>query len=165
MMDALYEGLALQVDDLAKRLHDLTMKLNKEPTMSTMLQHDEPNEYEKATTARTVHLSVDVSDTALRRVRAGFNPDHLTEVGHLHLLAAAFITACERMRDREKPILPSRDQAENVPASTMWSAIDEGARNAAIAITESETACMHAVKAATAVIYASKNVRRGTQAA
>ena len=45
--------------------------------MSTMLQHDEPNEYQKATTARTVNLMVDVSDSALRRVRAGFNPDHV----------------------------------------------------------------------------------------
>ena len=132
--------------------------------MSTMLQHDEPNEYQKAVQSRTVHLTVEVSETALRRVRAGFNPDHLTEVGHLHLLAAAFITACERVRDREKPILPSPDQPENVPASTMWAAIDDGARNAAIAISESETACMHAVKAATAVLYASKNVRRGTPA-
>lgn len=132
--------------------------------MSTMLQHDEPNEYQKAVQSRTVHLTVEVSETALRRVRAGFNPDHLTEVGHLHLLAAAFITACERVRDREKPILPSPDQPENVPASTMWQAIDEGARNAAIAITHSETGCMYAVKAATAVVYASKNVRRGTSA-
>ena len=88
-----------------------------------------------------------------------------TEVGHLHLLAAAFITACERLRDREKPILPSRDEAENVPNSTKWVAIDEGARNAAIAITHVETGCMYAVKAATAVIYASKNVRPGTSAA
>ena len=132
--------------------------------MSTMLQHDEPNEYQKATQARTVHLTVDVSDTALRRVRAGFNPDHVTEVGHLHLLAAAFITACERIRDREKPMLPQNGLPEDVPASTMWAAIDDGARNAAIAISEAENASMHAVKAATAVLYASKNVRRGTPA-
>ena len=132
--------------------------------MSTMLNHDEPNEYQKAVHPRTVHLTVEVSETALRRVRAGFNPDHLTEVGHLHLLAAAFITACERLRDREKPILPSPDQPENVPASAMWAAVDEGARNANIAITHAETGCMYAVKAATAVVYASKNVRRGTPA-
>ena len=132
--------------------------------MTTMLQHDEPNEYEKATTARTVTLMVDVSNTALRRVRAGFNPDQLMEVGQLHLLAAAFITACERLRDREKPMLPQNGLPENVPASTMWTAIDDGARNAAMAISETETACMHAVKAATAVVYASKNVRRGTPA-
>jgi hypothetical protein len=132
--------------------------------MATMIQHDEPNEYQKAAMGRTVHLTVDVSDSALRRVRAGFNPDHLSEVGHLHLLAAAFITACERMRDREKPMLPQNGLPEDVPASHMWQAIDDGARNAAMAISESETACMHAVKAATAVVYASKNVRRGTTA-
>jgi hypothetical protein len=132
--------------------------------MATMINRDEPDEYQKAATARTVHLTVDVSETALRRVRAGFNPDHISEVGHLHLLAAAFITACERIRDREKPILPTRDQPEDVPASHMWAAIDDGARNAAIAITEAENASMHAVKAATAVSYASKNVRRGTTA-
>jgi len=132
--------------------------------MSTMLQYEEPNEYQKAVQSRTVHLMVEVSETALRRVRAGFNPDHLSEVGHLHLMAAAFITACEKMRDRPKPFLPQDGLPEDVPASTMWHAIDDGARNAAIAISESETACMHAVKAATAVMYASKNVRRGTPA-
>ena len=132
--------------------------------MSTMLQHEEPNEYEKAVRSRTVHLTVEVSETALRRVRAGFNPDHLTEVGHLHLLTAALITACERLRDREKPMLPQHGLPEDVPASHMWAAIDDGARNAAIAITEFETGCMYAVKSATAVMYASKNVRRGTSA-
>jgi hypothetical protein len=130
--------------------------------MSTMFDHDEPSQYEKDTTARTVHLTVDVSNSALRRVRAGFNPDLLPEVGHLQLLAAAFITACERLRDREKPMLPSQDEAANVPASTMWDAIDEGARQAAVAITHLETGCMFAVKAATAVPYASKNVRPRT---
>ena len=130
--------------------------------MSTMLQTDEPSEYEKATKGRTVHLTVDVSDSALQRVRAGFNPDHITEIGHLHLLAAIFITACEKMRDRPKPMLPQDGLPEDVPASTMWAAIDEGARQAAIAITNIETASMYAVKAATAVPYASKNRRRDT---
>jgi hypothetical protein len=132
--------------------------------MSTMIQHDEPNEYQKASKGRTVNLMVDVSDSALRRVRAGSNTDQMMEVGHLHLLAAAFITACERLRDREKPMLPQNGLPEDVPASTMWTAIDDGARSAAIAISDAENACMHAVKAATAVTYASKNVRRGTTA-
>jgi|SRR5580765_4523148 len=127
--------------------------------MSTMLQHDEPSQYEKDTRARTVHLSVDVSNSALRRVRAGFNPSLMEEVGHLKLLAAAFITACERLRDREKPMLPTADQPPDLPASQMWDAIDEGARDAALAITNMDTAAMYAVKAATAVPYADKNVR------
>ena len=94
--------------------------------MATMIQHDEPNEYQKAAMGRTVNLMVDVSDTALRRVRAGFNPDNLTEVGHLHLLAAAFITACERLRDREKPMLPQNGLPEDVPAHGFCFGEDQG---------------------------------------
>jgi hypothetical protein len=127
--------------------------------MSTMIEHDEPSPYEKATTARRVHLTVDVSNSALRRVRAGFNPALSEEVGHLKLLAAALITACERLKDREKPMLPTADQPPDLPASKMWEAIDEGAREAAVAITHIETGAMYAVKAATAVQYADKNVR------
>jgi hypothetical protein len=109
------------------------------------------------TQSRTVNLMVDVSDTALRQVRAGFNPDKLMLVGQLHLLAAAFITACEKLRDQKKPMLPQDGLPEDVPASTVWAAVDDAALKAAVAITHSETACMYAVKAATALVYASKN--------
>jgi hypothetical protein len=128
--------------------------------MATMLTNEELEAQPRPTQARTVNLMVDVSDTALQRVRAGFNPDRITEVGHLHLLAAVFITACEKLRDRAKPMLPQDGLPEDVPASTVWAALDEGARQAAIAITNIETASMYAVKAATAVPYASKNMVR-----
>jgi hypothetical protein len=129
--------------------------------MATMLTDDEVRDYKKdSLKSHTVNLTLDVSESALRRVRAGFNPDKLMEVGQLHVLAAAFITMCEKLGDREKPMLPRDGMPEDVPASAMWAAIDEGARHAHIAITHVETGCMFAVKAATAVTYASKNVRR-----
>jgi hypothetical protein len=131
--------------------------------MATMLTDDELEDYKKdSLKSHTVNLTLDITATALRRVRAGFNPDQLMEVGQLKVLAAALITMCEKLRDREKPMLPSQNEQENIPASKLWDAIDEGARDAAIAITNVETACMYAVKAATAVPYASKNVRPRT---
>lgn len=128
--------------------------------MPTMLTEEELEQQAADPTAsRTVNLMVDVSDTALRQVRAGFNPDRLMQVGQLHLLAAAFITTCEKLRDQKKPMLPQDGMPEDVPASTVWHAIDEAARHSAVAITHAETACMFAVKAATALVYASKNVK------
>ena len=161
-LQVLYEGLALQVDDLAARLHKLTMQVNKEPYMATMLTSDElQRDYpKKGTQARTVNLMVDVSESALRRVRAGFNPDQLQDVGQLHVLAAAMITFLEKLRDRPKPLVPDRDMPQDVPVSSLHDAMEEAARHAAIAITHFETGSMYAVKAATAEVYAAKNARQ-----
>jgi len=119
--------------------------------MTTMIQTpDEPAP--SPTTARTVTLTLDVSESALQLVRAAFNPDHITEVGHVHLLAACFITICEKMNDEilnEQPGPPE----DNVPARRLWRQLTDRARNAQKASDLIETACMYAVKAVTATYY------------
>ena len=130
--------------------------------MATMLTNEElQRDYpKKGTQSRTVNLMVDVSETALRRVRAGFNPDNVTEVGQIHVLAAAMITFLERLRDRPKPLIPDRDSPQDVPVSALHEAMEEAARHANLAITNLETGCMYAVKAATAEVYTNKNSRQ-----
>jgi len=65
-----------------------------------------------------------LSQTSCDAVRLSFNPSQLPEVVRIKMLAAALITECENLRGR-------------------------AARDAAVAITNAETACMWAVKAAT----------------
>ena len=71
---------------------------------------------------------VHVSNSAMKLVRLGFNPSQREDVAILKSLAAAFISACEEVRDRG----------------------GDGAREAALAITQAQTASMFAVAAATA---------------
>jgi hypothetical protein len=123
-------------------------------TEAELLAQEE--ELRSATKSRTVTLTLEVSEKALHQVRAGFNPDRILAVGRYHLICAALITALDEIRNRDKPALIQGD----IPASKLWAAIDDGARQAALAITHIETACMYAVKAATAELYADKNFRR-----
>lgn len=69
-----------------------------------------------------------ISDSAAKLVRMGFNPSRLEPVDRIKALAAALVSECEAIRD----------------------AGGEGAREAAIAITETQKASMMAVAAATA---------------
>lgn len=73
-------------------------------------------------------VEVPVSTSAMGLVRLGFNPSQLTQVDVIKSLAAALISECEKLRDEK----------------------GKGAREAAIAITEVQTASMFAVAAATA---------------
>lgn len=75
-----------------------------------------------------MHVGIEgtVTETSLRQVRHNFNPSGDSRVELLKSLAALFITECNDMR---------------------LSGI--GSREAAIACTEMEQACMWAVKAAT----------------
>jgi uncharacterized metal-binding protein len=68
----------------------------------------------------------DVSDTAKEHVRLRFNPSGLDRVAKLKLLQAAFITECEAIAAEGK-----------------------AGREAAVAITNAQTASMWAVSAAT----------------
>ena len=72
--------------------------------------------------------SASISDSAAAIVRMGFNPSRIEPVDRLKALAAAFVSECEAIRD----------------------ARGKGAREAAIAITEMQGACMFAVAGATA---------------
>ncbi|MFV0385604.1 hypothetical protein [Paracoccus sp. (in: a-proteobacteria)] len=69
-----------------------------------------------------------ITNSAAELVRMGFNPSVLPEVDRLKALAAAFISACEAIRDKG----------------------GKGAREASIAITDMQGASMFAVAAATA---------------
>lgn len=71
-----------------------------------------------------------ISNEALALVRGGFNPSKLPAVDRMKALAAALISECEAIRDARSP----------------------GAREAAIAITQIQGACMFAVSAATAEV-------------
>lgn len=110
-----------------------------------------------ATKARTVTITFGVSESALRLVRAGFNPDRITAVGNLHLICAGIITALENIRDRDRPLVDLMDErSTDIPMSKLHQAIDDAARDASIAISHIETGCMYAVKAATSEVYTSK---------
>lgn len=69
-----------------------------------------------------------ITNSAAELVRMGFNPSKVSSVDRLKALAAAFVSECEAIRD----------------------ARGNGAREAAIAITEMQGASMFAVAAATA---------------
>lgn len=71
-----------------------------------------------------------ISDEALALVRGKPNPSKLPAVDRMKALAAALISECEAIRDARGP----------------------GAREAAIAITQIQGACMFAVSAATAEV-------------
>lgn len=71
-----------------------------------------------------------VSGSAADLVRYKFNPSGLSDVQRIKFLAAALISECEEIRDQK----------------------GEGAREAAIAITDLQKASMMAVAAATAHI-------------
>lgn len=73
-----------------------------------------------------------VSTTAMDTVRLGFNPSKMERVDRIKSLAAAFISECEELREEAKD------------------AGGQGGREASIAITEAQGACMFAVAAATA---------------
>jgi len=75
----------------------------------------------------TANMKVNMSPGARAAVRLEFNPSSDDRVHRLKVLAAAFITECEAVRN------------EGI-----------GAREVSIAITHMETAAMWAVKAATA---------------
>lgn len=72
--------------------------------------------------------TIGVTQSALDQVRAKFNPSGLSAVDYAKALCAAVITSMEVTRDGR----------------------GEGGRCAAIAITNTETAAMYAVKALTA---------------
>lgn len=75
----------------------------------------------------TPYEQIDISETAKQAIRLAFNPSGDPRVVRLKMLAAAFITECQGV------------QAE----------LPEGAREAAVAITNMQTASMWAVLAAT----------------
>lgn len=74
---------------------------------------------------------VDVSDSAIRLVRGSFNPSGRAQVDRIKMLAAALVTELEHLRDD-----PERGRVCG--------------REAAVAITQIQGACMFAVAAATA---------------
>ncbi|MEN9704705.1 MAG: hypothetical protein RLZZ393_584 [Pseudomonadota bacterium] len=92
----------------------------------------------------------EASPSALLIVRHDFNPNMITDVARLKLLAAALMTEAERLRDR--PLMPETDAAgnPNVPNAARNARLIAAERNAALAITHLEDAAMHLVKAATA---------------
>ncbi|RJE87948.1 Acb2/Tad1 domain-containing protein [Paracoccus onubensis] len=71
-----------------------------------------------------------ISNSAAKLVRMGFNPSRLEPVDRIKALAAALISECEAIRDQK----------------------GEGAREAAIAITDVQKSSMMAVAAATAYL-------------
>jgi len=73
-----------------------------------------------------------ITNSAAELVRMRFNPSDRPAVDRIKALAAALISECEAIRE---------DAAENG---------GRGAREASIAITEAQAACMFAVAAATA---------------
>lgn len=79
-------------------------------------------------TAALAGAEVPISDAAAEQVRMGFNPSTSSRVHRLKALAAAFISECDRLRS---------DGMGN-------------AREAAVAATQMQGACMFAVAAATA---------------
>jgi hypothetical protein len=79
-------------------------------------------------TAALVAEEVAITDSAAALVRMGFNPSTLPRVDRIKALAAALVSECEAVRE------------EN-PGSA--------AREAALAITQAQTASMFAVAAAT----------------
>lgn len=79
-------------------------------------------------TGAAMGKEVAVTTSAMDLVRLGFNPSKLEQVDRIKSIAAALISECEALRD----------------------AGGKGAREAAIAITETQTASMFAVAAATA---------------
>lgn len=83
-------------------------------------------------TGAVMGAEVAVNTTAMDTVRLSFNPSKLERVDRIKSLAAAFISECENLRDE---------------ASESGSA---GGREASVAITEAQSACMFAVASATA---------------
>jgi hypothetical protein len=82
----------------------------------------------KIYTAALNEAETPITNTAAKTVRMGVDAGTLPQVDRIKALAAALISECESIRDSGKP----------------------GAREAAIAITETQTASMFAVAAATA---------------
>lgn len=83
-------------------------------------------------TGAVMGAEVPVNSSAMQTVRLGFNPSKLERVDRIKSLAAALISECENLRDEAKE------------------AGSAGGREASIAITETQSACMFAVAAATA---------------
>jgi hypothetical protein len=83
-------------------------------------------------TGAVMGAEVAVNSSAMSTVRLGFNPSGLEQVDRIKSLAAALISECENLRDEAN------------------AAKTAGAREASIAITEAQTACMYAVASATA---------------
>jgi hypothetical protein len=79
-------------------------------------------------TAALVAEEVAITDSAAALVRMGFNPSTLPRVDRIKALAAALVSECETVRE-ENP--------------------GGAAREAALAITQAQTASMFAVAAAT----------------
>ncbi|WP_321832284.1 DUF7681 family protein [Thalassovita sp.] len=79
-------------------------------------------------TGAAMDAKTPVTDSAMKTVRLRFNPSSLPQVDRIKSLAAALISECEQIRDQG----------------------ESGAREATIAITEVQGACMFAVSAATA---------------
>lgn len=82
----------------------------------------------KINTAAIQDGETPISNAAAALVRMGFNPSTLPRVDRIKALAAALISECEAIRDEKGP----------------------GAREAAIAITDTQKASMMAVASATA---------------
>lgn len=79
-------------------------------------------------TAALQNVAVTISDSAAATVRMRRNPSHAAEVDAIKALAAALISECEALAEAGEP----------------------AAREAKIAITQIQGACMFAVAAATA---------------
>jgi hypothetical protein len=100
-----------------------------------------------------VTLDLRISPTAAALVRTDFNPSNSGETARLKLLAAAFISLCEEIRDRgPAPAAPMPDRAKDVPGYRRAVKLKDGSRCAALGITNAEQAAMWAVKAATAAL-------------
>ncbi|WP_420585792.1 DUF7681 family protein [Ruegeria sp.] len=81
----------------------------------------------KVHTALNTGTSVSINDTARVLVRQGFNPSDSAQVDRIKAIAAALISECEAIREKNA----------------------NSARHASLAITSAEEAAMWAVKAAT----------------
>lgn len=83
-------------------------------------------------TGAVMGAEVAVNSSAMETVRLGFNPSKLERVDRIKSLAAAFISECENLRDEVRGTGGA------------------GGREASVAITEAQSACMFAVASATA---------------
>lgn len=130
---------------------------------TTMLTPDEIAKAEPfdPTQPRTVTVELDLSETALLRVRSGFNPDMITDVGKMHMIGAAMITFLEKFY-LPVPPKPAEDAEPHVRLEWLRQhrLANEQNRHVSMAITSAEDATMYGVKAITTKPYADKNVRR-----
>jgi len=112
------------------------------------------------TTPRTVTVELPLSETALQRVRSGFNPDMITDVGKMHVLGAAMITFLEGFY-LPVPTKPADDAQPHERHMYLreFRLANEQNRHVSMAITAAEEATMFGVKAITTRTYASKNVK------